>query len=58
MAVWTNIDKQEALRRAAEIMIDDFEVAGGPVHASVAPTENKIEPFGYRNASLLLLLVC
>ena len=28
VAVWTNIDKQEALRRAAEIMTDDFQVAG------------------------------
>ena len=26
VAVWTNIDKQKALRRAAEIMIDDFQI--------------------------------
>ena len=29
VAVWTNIDKEEAYRHAAEIMTEDFEVAGG-----------------------------
>ena len=29
VAVWTNIDKKEAYRRAAEIMTEDFEVAAG-----------------------------
>ena len=30
VAVWTNIDKKEAYRRAAEIMTEDFEIAAGP----------------------------
>ena len=25
---WRNVDKQEALNRAAEIMIEDFQIAG------------------------------
>ena len=55
VAVWTNIDKQEAFRRAAEIMIDDFQVAGGPVHAYADPTERKIGPYGHRNLSISLV---
>ena len=55
MAVWTNIDKQEAYRRAAEIMIDDFLIAGGPVYPWGEPTEKKIGPYGYRNVSISLV---
>ena len=51
VAVWTNIDKEEAYRRAAEIMTADFEVAGGPMHSWGEPSEKKIGPFGSRNVS-------
>ena len=39
VVVWTNIDKEEAYRRAAVIMTDDFEVAGGPAHTWGEPSE-------------------
>ena len=31
IAVWTNVTKKEAYRQAAEIMTDDFNVAGATV---------------------------
>ena len=34
--------KQEALNRAAEIMIEDFQIAGGPILEYVEPTDRKI----------------
>ena len=33
VAVWTHIEKEQAYRRAAEIMTADFDVAGGPTHS-------------------------
>ena len=45
------MDKQEALNRAAEIMIEDFQIAGGPILEYVAPTDRKIGPYGSRNVS-------
>ena len=48
---WRNVDKQEALNRAAEIMIEDFQIAGGPILEYVAPTDRKIGPYGSRNVS-------
>ena len=53
---WRNIDKEEALRRAAVIMIKDFQIAGGPILEYVAPTDRKIGPYGYRNVSVGLFL--
>ena len=55
MAVWTNIDKQEAFRRAADIMIEDIQVAGGPVHPWGEVTEKKFGPYGHRNVSISLV---
>ena len=48
---WRNVDKQEALNQAAEIMIEDFQIAGGPILEYVAPTDRKIGPYGSRNVS-------
>ena len=42
---------EEALRRAAEIMIEDFNNSGGPLLEYGAPTERKIGPYGARNVS-------
>ena len=42
---------EEALRRAAEIMIEDFNNAGGPLLDYGEPTERKIGPYGARNVS-------
>ena len=55
VSVWTNIDKQEAFRRAAEIMIEDFQVVDGPVHPWGKVTEKKIGPYGYRNVNISLV---
>ena len=49
---WRNIDKEEALRRAAVIMIEDFQIAGGPLFEYVVPTDRKIGPYGSRNVSV------
>ena len=40
IAVWTNIDKQEAFRRVAEIMIEDFSGCGW-ISASVGGSNRK-----------------
>ena len=40
---WRNVDKQEALNRAAEIMIEDFQIAGGPILEYVAPTKKRLD---------------
>ena len=53
VAVWTNIDKEEAYRCAAEILTEDFEVAGGPAHKWGEPSERKIGPFDQRNVSTI-----
>ena len=53
---WINVDKEEALKRVAVIMIDDFQIAGGPILEYVAPTDRKIGPYGYKNASVGLFL--
>ena len=60
VAVWTDIDKEEAYRRAAEIMTADFNVAGGPLHTWGQPSVKKIGPFSARNVSVYFLfdLVC
>ena len=51
-----NIDKDEAYRRAAEIMTEDFDVAGGPpMHKWGEPSEKKIGPFGQRSVSIYIL---
>ena len=49
---WRNVAKQEALNRAAVIMIEDFQIAGGPLFEYVAPTDRMIEPYGSRNVSV------
>ena len=49
VAEWYDVDEQEARNRAAEIMIEDFNNAGGPVLEYGAPTERKIGPYGARN---------
>ena len=51
VAEWYNVEKHEAFNRAAEIMIEDFQIAGGPILEYVAPTERKIGPYGSRNVS-------
>ena len=43
------MDIEEAL--PAEIMIEDFNNAGGPLLEYGAPTERKIGPYGARNVS-------
>ena len=45
------MDKEEALRGAAEIMIENFNNAGGPLLEYAPPTERKIGPYGARNVS-------
>ena len=52
VAVWTDIDKEEAYRRATEIMVADFNVAGGPSHTWGQPSLKKIGPFSYRSVSV------
>ena len=42
---------EEVLRLAAEIMIEDFNNAGGPLLDYGEPTERKIGPYGARNVS-------
>ena len=49
---WINIEKQEALRRVAVIMIEDFHIAGGPIFEYGAQTDKKIGPYGSRNVSV------
>ena len=49
---WRNTNKQEALRRAAVIMIEDFQIAGGPILEYAVPTDRKIGPYGSRNVSV------
>ena len=49
VAEWYNVEKHEAFNWAAEIMIEDFQIAGGPILEYVAPTERKIGPYGSRN---------
>ena len=51
VAEWHNVDMEEALRLAAEIMIEDFNNAGGPLLEYGEPTERKIGPYGARNVS-------
>ena len=51
VAEWYNVDEQEARNRAAEIMIEGFNNAGGPVLEYAPPTERKIGPHGARNVS-------
>ena len=51
VAEWYDVDEQEARNRAAEIMIEDFNNAGGPVLEYAAPTERKIGPYCARNVS-------
>ena len=47
VAAWSNIDKNEAYRRAAEIMTEDSDAAGGlPPTKWEEPSEKKIGPFG------------
>ena len=50
-AEWYDVDEQEARDRAAEITIEDFNNAGGPVFEYDPPTERKIGPYGARNVS-------
>ena len=59
-AVWTNMGKEVAYKRAAEIMTADFNVAGGPLHTWGQPSVKKIGPFSARNVSVYFLfdLVC
>ena len=52
VAVWSNIEKEEAYRRAAEIMTTDFDVAGGPTHPWGNPSVKKIGPFSSRSVSV------
>ena len=51
VAEYYDIDMKEALRQAAEIMIEDFNNAGGPLLDYGEPTERKIGPYGARNVS-------
>ena len=54
VAIWPNIDKEEAYKRSAEIMTADFDVAGGPMHTWGTPCFKKLGPFSYRNVSVYL----
>ena len=51
VAEWYDVEQQEAWNRAAEIMIEDFQIAGGPILEYASPTERKIGPYGSRNVS-------
>ena len=51
VAEWYYVEQQEAWNRAAEIMIEDFNNAGGPVLEYAPPTERKVGPYGARNVS-------
>ena len=51
VAEYHDIDMEEALRQAVEIMIEDFDNAGGPLLDYGKPTERKIGPYGARNVS-------
>ena len=51
VAEWHDVDMEEVLRLAAEIMIEDFNNAGGPLLDYGEPTERKIGPYGARNVS-------
>ena len=43
VAAWSNIDKKEAYRRAAEIMTEGFDIAGDlPQNKWGEPSEKKI----------------
>ena len=55
VAVWTDIEKQEALRRAGVIMTEDFMIGGGSEHEYADPADKKIGPYGYRNVSIGLI---
>ena len=52
VGIWTHIDKEEAYRRAAEIMTADFDVAAGPTNSWGESTLKKIGPFSYRSVSV------
>ena len=51
VAEWYNIEQREAWNRAAEIMIEDFQTAGGPIMEYAMSTERKIGPYSSRNMS-------
>ena len=51
VAEYHDIDMEKALIQAAEIMIEDFNNAGGPLLDYGKPTERKIGPYGARNVS-------
>ena len=51
VAEWYDVEQQEAWNRAAQIMIEDFNNAGGQVLEYAAPTERKIGPYSTRNVS-------
>ena len=57
VAVWTNVTKKEAYRQAAEIMTDDFNVAGGPTHTWGEATDKKIGTFSSRSVSVCRYLL-
>ena len=42
VAEWYDVEQQEACNRAAAIMIEDFQIAGGPILEYASPTERKI----------------
>ena len=52
VAVWTHMGKEEAYRRAAEIITTDFNIAGGPMHSWGEPSIKKIGPCSARNVSV------
>ena len=49
---WRNMDKGEALRQEAVIMIEDFQIARGLILEYAALTDRKIGPYGNRNVSV------
>ena len=54
VAVWTHMGKEEAYMRAAEIITNDFNIAGGPVHSWGEPSIKKIGPCSARNVSVYI----
>ena len=52
VAVWTHMGKEEAYRRTAEIITNDFNIAGGPAHSWWEPSIKKIGPCSARNVSV------
>ena len=47
-----NTTKKEAYRQAAEIITEDFNIAGGPTHPWGEPTDRKIGPCSSRSVSV------